>query len=83
MCTIVRCHNVQKKASLMKLISILFHSEMPLKYKKPRCLIIYCVIGWFNIEKALRNLGASVNLLPYFVYKQVGHGELKQTLVTL
>ena len=35
------------------------------------------------MEKALLNLGASVNLLPYSVYKQLGLGELKPTSITL
>ncbi|KAL6332963.1 hypothetical protein AAG906_019977 [Vitis piasezkii] len=35
------------------------------------------------VEKALLDLGASVNLLPYFVYKQLGLGELKPTSITL
>ena len=35
------------------------------------------------MEKALLDLGASVNLLPYFVYKQLGLGELKPTSITL
>ena len=35
------------------------------------------------MEKALLNLGASVNLLPYSVYKQLGLGELKPTTITL
>ena len=35
------------------------------------------------IEKALLDLGASVNLLPYSVYKQLGLGELKPTTITL
>ncbi|RVW89429.1 Retrovirus-related Pol polyprotein from transposon 297 [Vitis vinifera] len=34
-------------------------------------------------EKALLDLGASVNLLPYSVYKQLGLGELKPTAITL
>ncbi|RVW87026.1 Retrovirus-related Pol polyprotein from transposon 17.6 [Vitis vinifera] len=33
--------------------------------------------------KALLDLGASVNLLPYSVYKQLGLGELKPTTITL
>ncbi|RVW26257.1 hypothetical protein CK203_049682 [Vitis vinifera] len=33
--------------------------------------------------KALLDLGASVNLLPYSVYKQLGLGELKPTSITL
>ena len=35
------------------------------------------------VEKALLDLGASVNLLPYSVYKQVGLGELKPNTITL
>ena len=35
------------------------------------------------MEKALLDLGASVNLLPYFVYKELGLGELKPTSITL
>jgi hypothetical protein len=36
-----------------------------------------------HIEKALLDLGASVNLLPYLVYLQLGLGELKPTSMTL
>ena len=35
------------------------------------------------MEKALFDLGASVNLLPYSVYKKLGLGELKLTSITL
>ena len=35
------------------------------------------------MEKALLDLGVSVNLLPYSVYKQLGLGELKPTTITL
>ena len=35
------------------------------------------------IEKALLDLGANVNLLPYLVYKQLGLGGLKPTTITL
>ena len=35
------------------------------------------------MEKALLDLGASVNLLPYSMYKQLGLGELKPTTITL
>ena len=35
------------------------------------------------INKALLDLGASVNWLPYSVYKQLGVGELKPTRITL
>ena len=35
------------------------------------------------MEKALLDLGASVNLLPYSMYKKIGLGELKPTSITL
>ena len=40
-------------------------------------------IGGTCVEKALLDLGASVNLLPYSVYKQLGLGEIKPTSITL
>jgi hypothetical protein len=36
-----------------------------------------------QIERALLDLGASVNLLPYTFYVQLGLGELKPTSMTL
>ena len=40
-------------------------------------------IGGTCVEKALLDLGANVNLLPYSVYKQLGLGELKPTSIKL
>ena len=40
-------------------------------------------IGNTFVKGALLDLGASVNLLPYSVYKQLGLGELKSTSITL
>ena len=34
------------------------------------------------MEKALLDLGASVNLLPFSMYQQLGLGELKPTTIT-
>ncbi|RVW62959.1 Retrovirus-related Pol polyprotein from transposon 297 [Vitis vinifera] len=52
-------------------------------YKDPRCPTISVMIGGKVVEKALLDLGATVNLLPYSVYKQLGLGELKPTSITL
>ena len=35
------------------------------------------------MEKALLDLGASINLTPYSMYKKIGLGELKPTSITL
>jgi hypothetical protein len=41
------------------------------------------MIGESQINRALLDLGASVNLLPYSVYLKLGLGELKPTTMTL
>ena len=53
------------------------------KYKDPGCPTISCVIGDTFIDKALLDLGASVNLLPLSVYQALSLGELKKTSITL
>ena len=40
-------------------------------------------IGNTFVKRTLLDLGASVNLLPYLVYMQLGLGELKYTSITL
>ena len=54
-----------------------------MKYKDPGCPTISVNIGGTCVEKALLDLGASANLLPYSMYKQLGLGELKPTSITL
>ena len=54
-----------------------------MKYKDPGSPTISVNIGGTCIDKALLDLGASVNLLPYSVYRQLGLGELKPTNITI
>ncbi|RVW19095.1 hypothetical protein CK203_087672 [Vitis vinifera] len=83
LCTIKRGLNVNKKAFLTEQVSAIIQCKSPLKYKDPGCPTISVMIGGKVVEKALLDLGASVNLLPYSVYKQLGLGELKPTSITL
>jgi hypothetical protein len=83
MCTVKRKHNVQKKAFLTESVSSIIQHLTPPKFKDPGCPTISCIIGNTRIERALLDLGASVNLLPFSVYQQLGLGELKETPVTL
>ncbi|XP_059458376.1 uncharacterized protein LOC132187972 [Corylus avellana] len=81
--TVKRKTNVPKKAFLTKQVSSILQCKLPLKYKDPGCPTISCMIGVSQIERALLDLGASVNLLPYSVYVQLGLGELRPTSMTL
>jgi len=60
--------NVKKKVFLTKQVSVILQNNNNLKYKDPSCLIISCFIGEHKIEKALLDLRASVNLLPYSAF---------------
>ncbi|XP_026420197.1 uncharacterized protein LOC113316191 [Papaver somniferum] len=66
-----------------RLVSSIIQNKTPPKCKDPGSPTITCTIGDHTIDMALLDLGASVNLMPYSVYKQLGLGELKPTHVTL
>ena len=83
LCTVKRGLGIEKKAFLTKQVSAIIQSKTPMKYKDPGSPTISVNIGGTCIDKALLDLGASVNLLPYSVYKQLGLGELKPTNITL
>ena len=75
--------NVDKKAFLTEQVSAIIQCKTPVKYKDPGCPTISLNIGGTCVEKALLDLGASVNLLPYSMYKRLELGELKPTSITL
>jgi hypothetical protein len=81
--TVKRKTNVPKKVCLTEQVSSILQCRLPIKYKDPGCPTISCTIGVSHIEKALLDLGASVNLLPHSAYLQLGLGELKPTSMTL
>ena len=83
LCTIKRGFNVNKKAFLTEQVSTIIECKTPVKYKDPGCPTISVNIGGISVEKALLDLGASVNLFPYSMYKKLGLGELKPTSIIL
>ena len=83
LCTVKRGLGIDKTAFLTEQVSFIFQCKTLVKYKDPRSPTISVNIGGTCIDKALLDLGASVNLLPYLVYKQLGLGELKPINITL
>ena len=77
LCTVKRKLNVKRKVFLAEQVSAI------LQYKDPGYPTISCFIGEHKIERALLDLGASVNLLPYLVFHNLNLGELKPTSATL
>ena len=83
MCTVKRGLGLDKKSFLTEHVSAIIQSKTPVKYKDPGSPTISINIGGTCIDKALLDLGAGINMLPYSVYKQLGLGELKPTNITL
>jgi len=61
--------NVPKKIFLTTNISELLSGPIPIKYKDSGCSTLACTIGQTEIRRALLDLGASINLLPFLVYQ--------------
>ena len=57
--------------------------KLPQKLKDPSSFTILCTIGNAIFERALCDLGASINLMPLSIFKHLGLGEARSTTVTL
>ncbi|XP_050125700.1 uncharacterized protein LOC126602938 [Malus sylvestris] len=57
--------------------------KLPPKKKDPGSFTISCTIGNSDFKRALIDLGASINLMPFSVFQQLGQGEIKPTSVIL
>ena len=53
------------------------------KREDPGAFIIPCIVGSLHFAKALYDLGASINLMPISIYKKLGLGDPKPTVMQL
>ena len=83
LCIVKRIIKLSKKAFLTKQVSVIIKNKSLIKYKDPSCPTISIQIEDSFMERALLDLGDSVNLLPYSIYKQLGLGDLKANTITL
>ncbi|GJU05082.1 zinc knuckle CX2CX4HX4C containing protein [Tanacetum coccineum] len=51
--------------------------EEPKKEQDPGSFILPCSIGKLDFKKALADLGASISIMPFSMYKRLGIGKLK------
>ncbi|XP_070012624.1 uncharacterized protein [Nicotiana sylvestris] len=63
-------------------VSAIVHSMAP-KLEDPSAFTIPCTIGSANFTKALCDLGESINLMPYSVFKTLGIGKSRLTSMRL
>ena len=63
--------------------SAILQRKLPPKSKDPRNFTIPLSIGNSIIEKALCDLGASINLIPLSIFKKLGLGKANPITITL
>ncbi|GJY16453.1 reverse transcriptase domain-containing protein [Tanacetum coccineum] len=63
--------------------SAIILNKVPEKLKDPKKFLIPCALQELDRTNALADSGASINLLPHSIYKQLGLGALKPTRMTL
>lgn len=61
----------------------ILQNKLPPKLKDPGSFTIPCTIGNSYFKKALCDLGASINLMPLSIFRQLGIGEVKSTTISL
>ncbi|GJV45935.1 reverse transcriptase domain-containing protein [Tanacetum coccineum] len=67
------------RITLNERCSAILLNKIPLKEKDLGSFTIPCIIGNVGINKALADLGKSINLMPYSMFTRLGLGELKPT----
>ena len=63
--------------------SAILQKKLPPKWKDPSSFTIPCVIGNAVFERALCDLGVSINLMQWSIFKKLILGEACQTTVSL
>ncbi|KAM1270962.1 hypothetical protein ACFX2J_031829 [Malus domestica] len=83
LCTNKRRFHDQETMALGEEVSAVLQRKLPPKLKDAGSFTIPCVIGGKEFRRALCDLGASINLMPYSVYESLNLGDLKETKVVI
>ncbi|XP_052888000.1 uncharacterized protein LOC108484919, partial [Gossypium arboreum] len=83
LCTNKRKLTGNEKVSVGENVSAVLQWKMPVKCKDRGMFAIPCKIGHLGIKKAMCDLGASINVMPYSIYESLNAGFLTKTGVTI
>ena len=72
-----------QKVKMSEHISAIFQRKLPPKCGDPGMFIVPCIIGELTSPKAMLDLGASINVIPYSLYKSLKLGTLHETSVVI
>ncbi|XP_012438713.1 uncharacterized protein LOC105764610 [Gossypium raimondii] len=79
LCTSKRRLLGNERVNVGENVSAVLQKKVPPKYKDQGMFAISCEIGNVGIKKAMCDLGASINVMPYPIYKLINAGPLKKT----
>ncbi|XP_024046654.1 uncharacterized protein LOC112100998, partial [Citrus clementina] len=83
LCTSKRKLRGDEKVHMGENVSAVLQKKLPPKCKDPGMFTIPCKIGSVRVEKALLDLGASINVMPRSIYSSLNIGPLKETGVII
>ncbi|KAL1060215.1 hypothetical protein V6Z11_1Z116100 [Gossypium hirsutum] len=78
LCTSKRRLIGNERVNVGENVSAVLQKKVPPKYKDQGMFAISCEMGNLGIKKALCNLEASINFIPYSIYKLINAGPLKE-----
>ncbi|KAK4381604.1 hypothetical protein Sango_2951100 [Sesamum angolense] len=83
LCTNKRKLKDKERIIFGKNISSVINRKLPEKCKDPGMFTLPCIIGNKRIERAMLDLGASINVMPYYVYQALNLSTLQDTNVII
>ncbi|XP_040943782.1 uncharacterized protein [Gossypium hirsutum] len=83
LCTNKRKLTGNERVNVGKNVSAVLQRKMPAKCKDRGMFAIPCKIGHLGIKKAMCDLGASINVMPYSIYESLNAGFLTKTCVII
>ena len=85
LCTIKRKQKLKgcEKVRVGENVSVVIQRKLPAKCKDPGMFTIPCTIGNTQLEKAMLDLGASINVMQYSIYASLKLGPLNKTGVVI
>ncbi|XP_016490141.1 uncharacterized protein LOC107809947 [Nicotiana tabacum] len=63
--------------------SAILQNKLPQKLGDPSSFTIHCTLGGAHFEKALCDSGASINLMPFSIFRKLELSEMKDIVVSL
>ncbi|KAA0050551.1 uncharacterized protein E5676_scaffold945G00040 [Cucumis melo var. makuwa] len=82
-CTHKRRSRSQEKVMVSKNVTSLIKKNLPEKCVDLDMFLLPCTIGNRNISNAMLDLGASINVMPLSVFKDLGLNELEKTSICI